>query len=115
MWQLCGDIDYTCKKCGNSDLIPISDFSNECFGGSERGVGEENLYELSYEFDCFQCRNPISLKFEASEYPVECLNFVLNKPTGAGAPGDPDIEYLREIVLKILYYPMRTYRNSSQC
>lgn len=97
MWQFCGDINYECEKCADNDLIPISDFCNECIGGSERGMGEENIYELSYEFDCCECRSPISLKFEVSEYPVECLNFVLNKSTGAKTCGEPDIEYLREI------------------
>ena len=97
MWQFCGDIEYTCKNCGDSDLIPISDFNNDCIGGSERGMGEECIYELSYEFDCYECNTPISLKYEVSEYPVEVLNFVLNKSTGAGTLGEPDIEYLREI------------------
>ena len=97
MWQFCGDIECTCEKCGDSDLIPISDFDNECIGGSEGGMGEENIYELSYEFDCCECNSPISLKFEVSEYPVEFLNFVLNKSTGAETSGEPDIEYLREI------------------
>lgn len=97
MWKFCGDIQYTCKKCSDSDLISISDFYCECVGSSERGMGEEYLYELSYEFNCCECESPISLKFEASEYPCECLNFVLNKSTGAITSGEPDIEYLREI------------------
>jgi HJR/Mrr/RecB family endonuclease len=97
MWQFCGNIECTCEKCGDSDWVPISAFSDECIGGSERGMGEESIYELLYEFDCCECNNHISLKFEVSEYPVDVLNFVLNKSTGAETLGEPDIEYLREI------------------
>ena len=97
MWKFCGEIEYTCEKCGDSELISVDDFSVECVGGSERGMGQENIYEISYELDCSECGNPISLSFEASEYPIELLNFVINNSTGAETSGEPDIEHLREI------------------
>ena len=97
MWKFCGSIKYTCDNCGESSNIPIDDFSVECVGGSERQMGAENLHELIYEFDCLKCNQNILLSFEASEYPVECLNFVINKSTGAETIGEPEIEYLEEL------------------
>ena len=43
MWQFCGEVEYKCEKCGDHDVIPIEDFTNECVGGSERGMREENV------------------------------------------------------------------------
>jgi HJR/Mrr/RecB family endonuclease len=97
MWKFCGEIEYTCGKCGDIESIPVDDFSLEYIGGSERGMGEENIYELSYDFDCPECDYLISLNFEASEYPIEFLNFVINNSKGAETSGEPGIEYLREI------------------
>ena len=97
MWEFTGTINYTCDNCGDSDEIPIEDFSIECTGGSERGMGTENIYELLYEFECDQCNKNISLSFDVSEYPVEFLNFVINNTTGATTEGEPEFEYLREI------------------
>ncbi len=97
MWEFKGTACYKCNNCGDSDEIPIEDFSIECIGGSERSMGEENLYGLLYEFNCSQCNQYISLSFEVSEYPVEVLNFVINKSSGAETDGEPEFEYLREI------------------
>jgi restriction endonuclease Mrr len=60
-------------------------------------MGAESIYEISCEFDCVNCAHAIALKFEASEYPVECLNFVTNNSSGAQVIGEPEFEYLREI------------------
>ncbi|OOE36996.1 endonuclease [Salinivibrio kushneri] len=97
MWKFSGTISYTCDTCGDTGEFPIDDFSIECFGGSERQMGAENLYEILYEFDCPECSSSISLHFEASEYPIEFLNFVLNKTAGAQTTGEPEMEHLREI------------------
>jgi HJR/Mrr/RecB family endonuclease len=97
MWKFCGEIEYTCGECGDILSIPVDDFSIEYIGGSERGMGQENIYEISYEFDCPECDYPISLNFEASEYPIESLSFVINNSKGAETSGEPSIEYLREI------------------
>ena len=97
MWEFTGEINSTCEKCGDCDEIPIENFSIECTGGSERGMGAENIYELLYEFECTQCNQEITLSFEASEYPVEILNFVINNSSGATTEGEPELEYLREI------------------
>lgn len=97
MWEFNGIITYICGNCGDSDEIPVEDFSIECTGGSERGMGAESVYELLYEFECPQCNHDISLSFDVSEYPVEVLNFVINNSSGAKTEGEPEFEYLREI------------------
>lgn len=97
MWKFCGDIQYTCEQCSNSDSISIDDFNVECVGGSERGMGQENIYEVSYEFECTRCEGTISLNFEVSEYPINFLSFVINNSKGAETFGEPSIEHLREI------------------
>ena len=97
MWKFEGEINYTCKNCKDSDEIPIDDFSIECAGGSERGMGAESIYELSYEFDCVQCNQNTLLSFDVSEYPAEVQNFVINNSSGATTEGEPYFEYIREI------------------
>lgn len=98
MWKFSGSIHYTCTNCSDSAEIPVDGFNIECTGGSERQMGAENIYEISYEFECIKCGQPISLTFEASEYPVECLNFVINNSTGAETTGEPEFEYLRDAI-----------------
>lgn len=97
MWKFAGTIQYTCDICGDHGDISVDDFDIECIGGSERSMGSESIYGITYEFECTKCDQPISLAFEASEYPVECLNFVLNNSSGAQTVGEPGFEYLREI------------------
>lgn len=97
MWKFSGAIKYMCVTCGDSANIPVDDFEIDCIGGSERSMGPENIYRIAYEFECPNCGQPISLVFDASEYPVECLNFVLNNSSGAQTFGEPEFEYLREI------------------
>lgn len=97
MWKFSGIVEYECDVCGDSGEIPIEDFSVECVGGDERGMGPESLYDVIYEFECPGCDSDISLNFQVSEYPVEVLNFTLNISTGAQTEGGPEFEYLREI------------------
>ena len=97
MWGFTGEINYSCDNCGDSGVIPIEDFSIECTGCSDRGMGAENIYELIYEFECVQCNHDISLSFEVCEYPLEVFNFATNNSSGATTEGEPEFEYLREI------------------
>ncbi|RKS23767.1 restriction system protein [Pseudomonas sp. WPR_5_2] len=97
MWNFCGDIEYECHKCKIQNSIPVDDFSIECTGGSERSMGPESIYELIYDLTCTKCGNEISLSFEASEYPTEILNFILDNSTGADTLSEPGIQYLQEL------------------
>lgn len=105
MWKFSGSINYICDVCGDNDDIPIEDFNIDCIGGSERGMGQENIYEVRYDFDCPNCDNEISLNFEASEYPVEFLNFVLNNSTGAETTGEPDLEHIDDSPIYLIPEP----------
>ena len=97
MWKFSGDIQYTCDSCGDQGDVSVDDFEVNCTGGSERSMGSENIYELSCEFECPNCDQEISLIFEVSEYPVEFLNFVLNRSSGAETTGEPELKHLRPI------------------
>ncbi|HDZ3742219.1 restriction endonuclease [Vibrio cholerae] len=97
MWQFVGEIQYECSSCSSYGEIPLDDFDCECLGGSERSMGDEEVYELSCAFDCDDCSNPINLVFEVSEYPVGFINFIIGKSVGAVTLNEPDIEYIREI------------------
>lgn len=97
MWKFSGTIQYTCTICGDHGEIAVDDFDIECTGASERSMGIESIYGITYEFECTKCNEPISLAFEASEYPIESLSFVLNNSSGAQTVGEPGFEYLREI------------------
>jgi restriction system protein len=97
MWQFVGEIEYECSKCSEKDSIPVEDFNCECIGGDERSMGAEEIYELSYPFECNECSNDIELTFEVSEYPIGLINFTIDKCSGAKALNEPDVEYVREI------------------
>lgn len=97
MWKFSGAIQYTCTSCGDGAEIPVEDFHIDCIGSSQRSMGSESIYEIIHAFKCLRCNEPISLNFEASEYPVGCLSFVSNKSLGAQTVGEPTFEYLREI------------------
>jgi len=97
MWKFGGEVQYACQHCNYNDSVPIEDFNSECIGGSERGMGDEHIHEISYEFDCAGCNTSISLIFEISEYPLNCLNFTLNKSIGAETIGEPSIIHLQDI------------------
>jgi len=105
MWKFSGSINYICNECGDNDDIPIEDFNIDCVGGSERGMGQENIYEIRYDFDCPNCDNEISLNFEASEYPVNSLSFVLNNSTGAETTGEPDLEHIDDSPIYLIPEP----------
>lgn len=96
MWKFAGDITYICDRCGRNGGVSIDDFESECTGGSERQMGLEAYYDLTYDFDCVNCGNEISLKFFATEYPVDSLNFVESQSAGASTQGLPEFEYLPE-------------------
>ncbi|HMS26193.1 MAG TPA: restriction endonuclease [Burkholderiaceae bacterium] len=97
MWKFAGTIQYICNTCGDHGNIRVDDFDTVCIGGYERSMGTESIYGITYEYECPKCNQTISLAFEVSEYPVECLNFVSNNSSGAQTVGEPGFEYLREI------------------
>ncbi|WP_448553343.1 restriction endonuclease [Thalassotalea montiporae] len=97
MWQFKGEIEFICNRCSSTDTVPLEYFYRECIGGSERQMGEESVHELSYNSECSCCSNEIELAFEVSEYPVNVINFIIDKSCGAQPLNEPDVEYIREI------------------
>lgn len=97
MWQFVGEIEYECSSCSSYGEIPIDEFDCECIGGSERSVGDQEIYQLYCTFKCDDCSRPSILAFEVSEYPIGFINFIIDKCDGATALNKPYIEYIREI------------------
>jgi len=98
MWTFDGDISSTCNNCSEIHVVPVSDFNIECYGGyySENGMGQQNNYELLYEFNCSNCNSEIELNFDATEYPLDVLSYVINNTKGASCSNEPFITYLPE-------------------
>lgn len=96
MFHYAGDIKYACNNCGYSDNVEIKDFEIVGLGCTEQGMGTESIDSLEYVFNCPECDKEISLIFEVAEYPVEALNHVINRSSGASTEGEPYFEYLPE-------------------
>jgi hypothetical protein len=96
MWSFIGDISSSCDECSEVHVVPISDFNIESAGSEyhENGMGQENNYELSFEFDCTRCGSEIHLSFNATEYPLDVLSYVIDNTIGASCENEPSIEYL---------------------
>jgi len=96
MWTFDGDISSSCDECGEAHVVPISDFNIECYGGEyhANGMGQENNYELLFEFNCTKCGSQIQLKFDATEYPLDVFSYVIDNTQGASCLNKPDIKYL---------------------
>ena len=41
MWKFCGEVQWTCKKCGHNEIAQIENFSVDCIDSSERQMGKE--------------------------------------------------------------------------
>jgi hypothetical protein len=95
MWTFDGNISSRCDSCDHIHLIPVSDFNIDCYGGSysENGMGQQNNYELLYEFDCENCSSEIELNFDATEYPLDVLSYVIDNTKGATCSSEPYITY----------------------
>jgi len=96
MWKFAGDITYHCEHCGQDGNVAVDDFESQCTGGTERQMGLEAYYDLEYGLSCSSCEREIVLKFFATEYPVDTLNFVEDQSFGATTEGLPEFEYLPE-------------------
>jgi len=77
-----GEINYSCENCETLFNRKAEDFNVEHVGGSERQMGAENQYEMTYEHECKKCKAPISLSFAVYEYPLGVLNMIENESTG---------------------------------
>ena len=69
-------LKFECDKCKKIHTYHKSFLclNYECMGGSERGMGTENLYVADETFQC-ECENIILATFEIWEYPVGIHNY----------------------------------------
>ncbi|MGI3098920.1 restriction endonuclease [Vibrio diabolicus] len=107
MWIFDGVIEASCDECGSVYKVPVKDFEVDCYDSSysENGMGQQNDYQLLYQFDCTRCGNDISLDFDVTEYPVDFLSYVINNSSGADCNGEPYFTYLDESPIYILPEP----------
>lgn len=70
-------LTYRCNKCKRSDHISRSDLNLdfELVGGSERQMGDENIYKAEGFFKCNSCDHDIHSVFTVYEYPVGVKNY----------------------------------------
>ena len=96
MWFFDGDIVATCDACGAQHDIAVSELEVDCYGGEyhENGMGEEINYELSQIYLCENCGSEFEIKFDATEYPVDVLSYVIDNTVGADCQGMPYITYV---------------------
>ncbi|WP_136799969.1 restriction endonuclease [Desulfosediminicola ganghwensis] len=96
MWTFDGVITSACDNCGDIQNNNVSDFSIECYGGDykENGMGAQNNYQLLFEFNCPRCHSEITLDFDATEYPIDFLSYVINNSNGASCSNEPYITHL---------------------
>lgn len=96
MWRFTGEITFACAKCGELYSIPISNFEFDV-SSEERGMGAEHVHNLSFEFDCDSCGEFLRAEYDVSEYPVECINHIIDHHEGIINCTEPTTEYLPEI------------------
>lgn len=98
MWIFDGVIHSQCQTCGQQHDVPVSHFEIDAYGGEyhENGMGAETNYDISYEFECTNCGKEIKLSFDATEYPLDCLSYVIDNSRGATCSSEPYITYLDE-------------------
>jgi predicted RNA-binding Zn-ribbon protein involved in translation (DUF1610 family) len=78
-----GKASFTCSKCGEAYSLEHDDFDFNAESGSEKGMGVETQYVSEHEFECDECGQEISIKFEVWEYPVGAINHTTHSATGA--------------------------------
>lgn len=69
-------IKIKCNKCNAVHPIKKNDFQIETYVvDDDREMGEEICIESSLEWNCVECKSPLSIKFETFEYPVGVENW----------------------------------------
>ena len=96
MWYFDGEITATCNVCQKKHEIDVSDLDVNCYGSEyhENGMGQENNYEISQTFSCSNCGSEFEISFDATEYPVESLSYVIDNSKGVSCEGEPFIEHV---------------------
>lgn len=96
MWVFDGVIHASCDNCQHVHLIEVGELNVDCYDSSyhENGMGAENNYELSQVYNCERCGAEFEINFDATEYPVDMLSYVINRSTGVSCSGEPYFTYI---------------------
>ncbi|MFY9261300.1 MAG: restriction endonuclease [Gallionella sp.] len=96
MWYFDGVIIATCNVCRGKQEIYVVDLDVNCYGGEyhENGMGQESNYEISQTYSCSKCGSEFEISFDATEYPVDTLTYVINNSKGVNCEGEPFMEYV---------------------
>ena len=96
MWRFTGNITFSCEGCGEEYSVPIEDFDHDV-SGEERGMGPEHIHNLIYEIECESCPSTLHVEYDVSEYPLECIDFTLERHEGIADSSRPETESYPEI------------------
>lgn len=96
MWRFIGEITFACEKCKEEYSIPIEDFADDV-SSSEREMGAEYVHNLSFEIDCDSCGKNLRAEFDVSEYPLECINHIIDCHEGIVGCSTPETDSSPEI------------------
>lgn len=104
MWFFDGVINAQCRKCGEIHQIDVSELEVNCYGGEyhENGMGQESNYELFQVYDCNRCDSEFEIKFDATEYPIDFLSYVIDNSVGVDCDGEPYITYVDDDPIYLL-------------
>jgi len=96
MWYFDGVIIATCNACGTKHEINVPELDVNCYGGEyhENGMGEESNYEISQTYSCHSCGSEFEISFDATEYPVDFLSYVIDNSRGVSCNGEPFIQHV---------------------
>lgn len=83
MPMLYGAAEFTCSQCGHSLTVDSELVDLELVGADEREMGPEIIYRGEVDVVCVECNQPISLSYDASEYPIGIANYQETNAEGA--------------------------------
>jgi len=96
MWYFDGVIIATCNVCRSRHEINVPELDVNCYGGEchENGMGQESNYEISQIYSCHSCGSEFEISFDATEYPVGSLSYVIDNSRGVSCEGEPFMEHV---------------------
>lgn len=66
---------FTCEKCGGVSVLNAPSIDEFSISSEECSMGTRTYYELKIENECEYCKSPYIVKVNASEYPIETLEY----------------------------------------
>lgn len=94
MFQLSGNVNFTCKKCNSPNFVPSRWFGLEPISSTDRGMGTETYYLDELEVSCNNCESNISIELHVAEYPRGVLNDLHMSSAGATITQIVELEFM---------------------